>query len=73
MPVSTDLDAAIARLSVAHAGGKPFGKTELGRLGRELCLIRDEAAAQERLLEEISAAGGQLAAEVIRLLEGARP
>ncbi|MEA3017333.1 MAG: hypothetical protein QOI38_2055 [Sphingomonadales bacterium] len=52
MSVSRDLQAALSRINADQAGGKTYGKTELGGLVRELRIIRDEALEQEKALEE---------------------
>ena len=73
MSVATDLDTVITRLSVAHAGGQTYGKTELGRLRRELRLIQEDAKKQEDLLEGVSSAAGVLAGKLLGFSEGVRP
>ena len=43
MPVSSDLQTVIDRLSSDSLRRKRYGRTELDRLALELCGIRDEA------------------------------
>lgn len=52
MSVSRDLQDVLSRVNEAQAGGRTYGKTELGGLVRELRLIRDEALEHERTLEK---------------------
>jgi hypothetical protein len=51
MSVSRDLQTMLSRINTDQAGGKTYGKSELGGLVRELRLVRDEALEQEKALE----------------------
>ncbi len=70
MSVSSDLQAVVSRVSAAVAGGKTYGKVELGALLRELRLIRDEARAQEEAAAELIAHANELSDQVISLGRG---
>ncbi len=47
MPVASDLQTVISRIGIDLAGGKTYGRGALGRLQRELQLIREEASEDE--------------------------
>lgn len=48
MSVAADLQAVRSRLSAAIAGADTFGRVELGRLEKEIGLIQEDAAREER-------------------------
>lgn len=47
MPVSKDLQTIVGRIGEHIAGGKKYGRTEMGRLQRELRMIAEEAQTAE--------------------------